>query len=206
MNLYKIRNKVKKIDFVQNRGSSQEQGKMNLYKISTNEFVQIKSKISYSLRHSFRYSHSNLFQFHSFFTPPRKKRICMDNPDKFLIIKKNKFVKPCVLLTPLEIFDLICTNSFVLILYKFIFPCAGLLPRFCTKSIFLTLFLILYKFIKHRTSLAQLQKYPLIYTWPQLPFPRSLYLRYHFLQLQRSLPFLWSHVFRLNSLSRQLSP
>ena len=46
MNLYKIRNKVKKIDFVQNRGSSQEQGKMNLYKISTNEFVQIKSKIS----------------------------------------------------------------------------------------------------------------------------------------------------------------
>lgn len=46
MILYKIRNKVKKIDFVQNRGSSQEKGKVNLYKISTNEFVQIKSKIS----------------------------------------------------------------------------------------------------------------------------------------------------------------
>ena len=46
MNLYKLMDKVKKIDFVQNRGSSQEQGKMNLYKIGTNEFVQIKSKIS----------------------------------------------------------------------------------------------------------------------------------------------------------------
>ena len=46
MNLYKLMDKVKKIVFVQNRGSSQEQGKMNLYKIGTNEFVQIKSKIS----------------------------------------------------------------------------------------------------------------------------------------------------------------
>ena len=46
MILYKIRNKVKKIDFVQNRGSSQEKGKVNLYKISTNEFVQNNSKIS----------------------------------------------------------------------------------------------------------------------------------------------------------------
>ena len=46
MNLYKLMDKVKKIDFVQNRGSSQEKGKVNLYKIGTNEFVQIKSKIS----------------------------------------------------------------------------------------------------------------------------------------------------------------
>ena len=46
MNLYIIMKKVKKIDFVQNRGSSPEQRKMNLYKIRKNYFVQIKSKIS----------------------------------------------------------------------------------------------------------------------------------------------------------------
>ena len=46
MNLYIIMKKVKKIDFVQNRGGSPEQRKMNLYKIRKNYFVQIKSKIS----------------------------------------------------------------------------------------------------------------------------------------------------------------
>ena len=46
MNLYKIRKKVEKNDFVQNRGSSPEQRKMILYKFRKNYFVQIKSKIS----------------------------------------------------------------------------------------------------------------------------------------------------------------
>ena len=46
MNLYKLMDKVKKIDFVQNRGSSQEQGKMNLYKIRKNYYVHNKSKFS----------------------------------------------------------------------------------------------------------------------------------------------------------------
>ena len=46
MNMYMLKEKCQKNDFVQNRGSSPQQGKMNLYKIRKNYYVHNKSKFS----------------------------------------------------------------------------------------------------------------------------------------------------------------